>query len=1046
MRRLGAGPTVSTLGDLVRWRALRQPDRVGYRFLAEGETESGSLTYGELDRRVGAVAAWLQAERLVGGRLLLIHPPGLDFVIAFLGCLRAGAVAVPAYPPDPARPARTLPPLRAIAEDAGIAAVLTTAEMLALAEPVLGSLPGLRDARWLATDRVPRGVGPTGSAPAVSADSLALLQYTSGSTSAPKGVMLSHRNLLRSSEQIRDRLGHTPDSVGVSWLPPYHDMGLIGGVIQPLYAGFPVVLMSPLAFLERPARWLGAVSAFGATSSAGPNFAYDLCARRVDPAAAAELDLSTWRVAVNGAELVRAETMERFAAAFARAGFRREAFHPAYGLAEATLLVATGSWAGAPGPVACGPPAAGVEVAIVDPETLTVRDPGEVGEVWVSGENVGLGYWNREAESERTFRARVDGAPWTWLRTGDLGLVSHGELSIAGRLKDLLVIRGRNLHPEDVERTVEGCHTSLRRGCGAAFTVDDGGEERLVVVHEVAPGPDLDAAAVLDAIGRAVAQAHEVPVHTAVLLVPRGIPRTANGKVQRAACRAAYLDGRLDLVARRRFTDLRDDVARLLGVDPAHLVDDVPLGALGLDSLGAVELRGWLRARRGVTVPLDRLLHSRVAELGTLGGEPSPPAGRAAVPSLSHGQRAIWLAHQLDPGEGAHNLALAFELAPEVDPAALQRALDALVARHPILRATYPERLDQPVRMTRARASARLWHVDASGLDEAGLRRLLADEAHRPFDLARGPLVRAALCSRPGGEHVLLLAAHHLVMDLRSAAVVLRELDAFHRGVDLPAPAHQHADFVAWQAAMLAGAEGEAHWAYWRERLAGAPPALRLPSDRPRPRVPTHAAVSHRFALEPALVRRLRALAAGEGATLPMALLAGFQVLLHRCGGDEDIVVGCAASGRTRPELADVVGYLVNPLPLRACLAGRPSFRRLLAGARGAMLGGLEHQDFPFPLLVERLGGRRDPALTPLFQAMLVFDAPAPAPPASLGARPLPIERRTVLYDVELTIEPAGDGLAATLAGRRELFERATVERMAGQLVTLLDAEDGGWR
>jgi len=584
----------ASLVECVRRRAQDQPGRTAFTFLLDGEEEEVSLTYAGLDERARAVAAMLQDGGMSGERLLLIYPPGLEYVEAFLGCLYAGAAAVPAYPPRASSHAQSQPlaRLRAIVRDARPAAALTSRAVLAAVEPRVAQEPDMAGLRLLATDDLPSSAASGWAEPEIRPDTLAFLQYTSGSTAAPKGVMVSHGNLLANERMIRDGFGRGEDSTGVGWLPLYHDMGLIGNVLQPLYTGSPVVLMSPAAFLQRPLRWLRAVSRYRAHTSGGPNFAYDLCARKVTEEQKEGLDLSSWRVAFNGAEPIRPDTLEEFSAAFAGCGFRREAFYPCYGLAEATLFVTGGAWQEAPvlrrvdaaglergeaaAPadgdegartlVGCGRAAEGARVSVVDPETLEECADGAVGEIWVSGPNVAGGYWDNAAATESTFRARTAGGAGPFLRTGDLGFLDGGELFVTGRLKDLIIVDGRNHYPQDIELTAEQSHPALLDHGAAAFSVEVAGKERVVVAAEVerhfrpprpagpegagaAAGerPAGDAEEVVRAIRRAVSQHHELQVHDVVLLRFGGLPKTSSGKVQRHACRAGYLDRTLNV-------------------------------------------------------------------------------------------------------------------------------------------------------------------------------------------------------------------------------------------------------------------------------------------------------------------------------------------------------------------------------------------------------------------------------------------------------------------------------------------------------------------
>lgn len=574
---------LTSLNQLLRQRAVNQSTDLAYTFLVDGEQEEIHITYADLDRRARCVGAHLQALALTGERAILVYQPGLDYIIGFLGCLYAGVTAVPAYPPDPFRMERTFPRFQAIVRDAQPRAILTTATILDLAGDIFEEYAEFQGLARVATDDLADDLAEQWHETASTPDTLAFLQYTSGSTADPKGVMLTHGNLLHNLDLIHRAFDLQPDSRGVIWLPPYHDMGLIGGILEPLYSGLSVVLMSPLDFLQRPLRWLTAITRYAATISGGPNFAYDLCVRKVTEAQKATLDLSRWQVAFSGAEPVRQDTIERFSAAFASCGFRQAAFYPCYGLAEATLIVSGGRTSAPPiyrtivgaelnagqvvaadsqGPetvtlVGCGSTLDDQEIAIVNPETLTRCAPGQIGEIWVAGASVAQGYWQRPAESAHTFHASLPNSSRAFLRTGDLGFLDDDELFITGRIKDLIIIDGKNHYPQDIELTVERCHPALRPGCTAAFSVTSGGEERLVVVTEVAKGyrpqaePDdpksIDATTIATAVRRAVAQEHDLRVSDVVLLKPGTSLKTSSGKIQRQATRTAYLSATLNL-------------------------------------------------------------------------------------------------------------------------------------------------------------------------------------------------------------------------------------------------------------------------------------------------------------------------------------------------------------------------------------------------------------------------------------------------------------------------------------------------------------------
>ncbi len=562
-------PAPSTFLDLLRWRANEHPARPLFKFLPEGEAEEATQTYGELDRRARAFGALLQSCGSVGDRVLLLYPPGLEYISAFFGCLYSGLVAVPAYPP---RSARNMQRLRSIVADAQPAIALTNRSVFDLILKSEGAGLDWQGLRWLSTSDLDDELADEWREPRVNRETLAFLQYTSGSTATPKGVMLSHHNLLYNSALISEAFRTDSESIGVSWLPPYHDMGLIGQILNPVYVGAQTVLMAPVAMLLRPSRWLRAISRYRATHSGGPNFAYQMCVRKFAPDTWGELELSCWKVAFNGAEPIRPETLDAFTQTFMPYGFRREAFYPCYGLAEATLMVSCIS--GRPLPITTAVHAAALEqnqvietsategcvlvgsgrtlppqqILIVNPHTLTRCEPDEVGEIWVRGQSIAQGYWNHPEETQNIFQAKLaDTEEGPFLRTGDLGFLADGELFVTGRLKDLIIICGRNLYPQDIESGVERCHESLRPGCGAAFSVSVSGEEQLVIVQELEFRQKPDLTEVTKAVRRAVTEDHGVQPWEIVLIKPGTITKTSSGKIQRYQCKLRYLAGQLDL-------------------------------------------------------------------------------------------------------------------------------------------------------------------------------------------------------------------------------------------------------------------------------------------------------------------------------------------------------------------------------------------------------------------------------------------------------------------------------------------------------------------
>jgi amino acid adenylation domain-containing protein/FkbH-like protein/non-ribosomal peptide synthase protein (TIGR01720 family) len=1123
---LGAGQ-VATLVDLLRWRSSRQPEQIAFTILQSGATGPIELRYADLDRQARSIAGLLQQAGAAGQRAMLLFPPGHSYIAALFGCLYAGVTAVPAYPPRATRP---MPRLQSIVADAHATFALTTGDIFAGLEERLSQTPDLAALRWLTTDSCDPALATAWQAPEIRRDSLALLQYTSGSTAAPKGVMLSHNNLLQNLALIQQCFETTADSRGVFWLPPYHDMGLIGGILQPLYCGGTATLMSPLTFLQRPIRWLEAISETRATISGAPNFAYDLCIAKTTPEQREQLDLSSWELAFTGAEPVRAETLDRFVAAFGPCGFRREAFYPCYGLAEATLLVTGGRKdaapvvrafadaalaehrvvAAAPGSedrrelVGCGLISASQQLAIVDAERLTPLPPDRIGEIWVAGRSVAQGYWNNAALTQQTFGAHLaDSGAGPFLRTGDLGFVQDGEVFVTGRIKDLIIIRGRNHYPQDIELAVEQSHVALRPGSGAAVSVEVGGDERLVIVHEIERSHyNADLGAMIERIRQALAEQQELQAYAVVLIKAGTLPRTSSGKVQRHVCRADFLAGRLHEVACWRETALAGPVAG--SVLPAPLEEleaseaaiagwlarrfaatlkldtialDRPVASYGIDSLSAVELAHAAEEQFGVALSLESLLQGATiadlaAQIAALHGssptQVEPTTDTGLEHPLSVGQRALWFLQQFAPESTAYHISAALRVRSGLDETALRKTLQILALRHTALRSTFHTVEGLPVQRIHEQPQVTLTVVDGSGWTEPLLKERLSTATQQPFDLEYGPLWRVHLFLLRPSEYILLLTIHHIIADFWSLTVLAREFDLLYPQLCagdaepadrlLPPVALQYADYVRWQAAWLASTEGEQSLAYWRRQLRPEGtrplPVLDLPTDYPRPAVQTYEGAAYPFDVPSALGDQLKVLSAEQGVTLYMTLLAALYVVLGMYTGQSEIVVGSPMTGRRRARLAQLVGYLTNPVVLRTDLAQTPSFSALLAQVRETVLAASAHQEFPFAALVDQFEPERDPSRSPLFQVMFVFQKPQ-ALDSGLSAlalgregsaltlggmqvEPVALDRAIAQFDLSLQMAEVDGRLLATLEYNRALFAPQTITRLADHLLVAL--------
>lgn len=1030
-----------SLVDICRLRAALHPQLSVYKFMDNGEDVSSTLTYAELDNAAKHVAAKLQHSGFQGERALLLYPAGLDYIIAFFACLYAGCIAVPAYPPTNNR---HLGRLRAILSNSRAGIILSTGAVRNSVNKFNGTEAVLPPVQWLVTDDKDDREGLQYMPFTPKAGDLAFLQYTSGSTGDAKGVMVSHGNIMANQQLIRQRFGHDENATVVGWLPLYHDMGLIGNVMQPLYCGATAILMPPMAFLEKPLRWLQAISGHQGRTSGGPNFAYDLCVQKINPAERAGLDLSTWKLAFNGAEPVNSETIKRFYRYFAGCGFKRQAFYPCYGLAEATLLAtgaeerselnilsfdkaaleqgnatvtAAAAW-NSRELVGCGQAGTAEQLRIANPDTGMECDAGVIGEILLGGAGITQGYWdNAEATANAFF---TDAAGCRWLRTGDLGFVAHGELFVCGRLKDLIIIRGRNYYPQDLESVAANASEALNPGGCVAFTTDTENGESLVILAELKrSGLRLqDFGPVIAAIRSAVAEECGVQISRIGLLKPGALLKTSSGKLRRSACREAFLTHSFDRVALEEAAggtlcsesaealdagqqllrsalssmntadaanlvaqQLAAKVAQLSGVGQNRVDLEQPLVALGLDSLKIVEIKNFLDSLLAVDMPLSFLLaDSSLRECAALAAElvngqanfgsvdrAPQSSGNAGQTALSLGQKALWTQTALQAAGGLYRMPVAFKLKGVLKLDALEQSIAALGDRHPVLRSGFAmDAGKNPVCLPEVTARLALRLVNSS--DDSRRQEELAAFLAEPMDLQHGPLFKAGLFSCGTEDPMLALCAHHLLVDFRSFVVLMADLEALYRHFaglsELPAPPRaRYSDFVAWQQTYLAGDGAEKDRNYWLDRLAGDLPAIKLPGERVLPASTRQVPGSRLEVLIGAdLAGQLKALAGSFNVTLYTLLLAAFKTLMHRYTGEREVLTGTPALGRPNAEFADVAGYFVNPLVLRCQAGPAMPFSQFLKQTGTAVREALSHQHYPYALLQEALRQGQDNA------------------------------------------------------------------------------------
>ncbi|MDH5739215.1 MAG: amino acid adenylation domain-containing protein, partial [Nitrospira sp.] len=1117
-------PAIHNLASFFQWRCRRNPNDLAYAFVRDTLDVEHHVTFGELERTVYSLAVHLAREAPSGTRALLLYPQGLDVVYAFWACACAGLVPVPT--PDPIRRKHGLHRLRTIIEDARVSLVLTTSGL----ETVASELSIAKEAsqlRWVATDHLDNAAGSV-EWPLSTDTSLAYLQYTSGSTATPRGVMVSHGNVLAHCKALSLAGNITDSSRSLCWLPYFHDYGLLHGIIAPFYAGIPAYLMSPITFLRRPLRWLEAVARFGITHSGGPNFSYESCVRAARQQTEWQADLSTWSVASCGAEPIHLDTVERFIDTFGPRGFRRTSFAPAYGLAEATLLV-TMKRAGAEPTfltvdaealtdavvkkpptakgktrtlVGCGEPLEETRVRIVNPTTHTECPPGVVGEVWLAGSGIAAGYWEKPEESQAVFKATLAGSHESpYLRTGDLGFLHHGELFLTGRLKDLIIVRGRNYYPHDLEWTAGHAHPSLRRGGGAAFSIEGETGERVVLVHEIETRlPESDMMDVIRGIRRAVADEYELELHSVVLIKSGTIPKTSSGKIQRGACRAAFESDQLAAVwssildlSQEAETDgllneapqttiekkLADIWREVLEVHSPHR--HANFFALGGNSLLAAQIVTRILETFHVELPLSTLfeyptlsaLAARIEEpspspdtvdratekRGDAGGDggmrtplmPLPAAStREGRIPLSPSQQRLWFLEHVHPGSAINHISMSVRIRGPVNPEVLEQSVREIADRHEILRTRFGSERGEGFADVSHKAIITIGRQDFQVLDpverDIQVRQFLRIERSRPFDLPRGPVFRLTLLTIEPSVHILALTFHRLVADGWSLRIFWKELALLWeaggdvRKAGLPTVTVQYADYADWQRTRLDQGLREVQHAYWIRQLSGAPPPTELPADRQRPRARTFEGGVRSRTLPAGLTASIDHFRRHHNFTTFMVLYAVFATWLHRYTQESDLVIGSIVAGRRRRELEDMMGYCVNTVALRSTFSDGLTGQELLKQVRRVVVEAYDHQELPFEEVIEARSLERERSLSPLFNVMMVWeDDPLPTfTVRDLEVTHLPWEPTASEFDLVLMVVNKIDGLHLALLHDSTIFEDSSIDRMLKQLEILL--------
>lgn len=1118
--------TIHNLFDLFRFRCRQQPNELAYALIREDLGLEHHLTYSQLERTVCSLAGRLTQEVSPGARVLLLYSQGIDAACAFWACACAGLVPVPTPAPDPSRGKAGLLRLRSVIQDAQVSLALTTADIAALASE-LSLVNETGPIKWIATEQSFNSVD-SGELPRPQSTTLAYLQYTSGSTATPRGVMITQENVLSHCLAV-NLVGETTNgSRSLCWLPYFHDYGLVHGILAPFYVGIPAYLMSPVTFLRRPLRWLEAVSRFSITHSGGPSFSYEACLRAVRQQKEWQADLSSWTVASCGAEPIHPDTVEQFIGTFGSRGFRRTAFAPGYGLAEATLLVtvkqagsepsflnveadaladsivkqASASQPGTRTLVGCGQPLEHTCVKIVNPTTRLECPPDVVGEVWLTGTGVGAGYWSKPEETDATFHATLaESNEGPYLRTGDLGFLHCGELYLTGRLKDLIIVRGRNYYPHDLEWAAQQAHAGLRRGYGAAFSIEGKTGERVVLVHEIdRQTPESDLTDVVNRIRRALADEYELEIHTVALIKSGTIPRTSSGKIQRGACRAAFLSGQLVVVKASTLDhEPNSEADGLAGESPqtttetklADIWQEVLGGpqpqrsanffALGGNSLLAAQVASRVLDVFHIELPISELfecptlsaLAARIGDLSTspdgatpdmvktesLDGSgkrtapvplPSAFARRGRIP-LSSSQRRILFLEQVHPGTPIHHICLGLRVHGPLNLLVLERSIQEIIRRHKILRTRFGSERGEGFADIVDEVVLTISHHDLKAANQvepdAAVRQFLRAEADRPFDFRQGPLFRVSVLTLGQDQHVLGLTFHHLIADGWSLRIFCKELALLYEAGGkvqesrLSKVTVQHADYVGWQRTRLDQEHRKAQREFWIRQLSGTHPPVELPADRPRPRTRTFEGNIQWRSLPPSLLSLLETFCRQQGVTTFMVLYAVFATWLHRYTQESDVVIGSVVNGRRRIEFEDVIGDCVNTVALRSELSEGVTGHEFLKQVRRVVVEAYDHQDLPFEEVIEALSVQREGTRTPLFNVMIVAedDPLSTFQIKDVDATHLPWEPTATEFELVLLVGNKVQGLELALLYDSTIFHSSTVDRILRQLVILLE-------
>lgn len=1030
-------PNIKTIVDIARVRAIESPSRLAYSFLQyDNDVKRTDLTYKQLDNAAASIAFYLLDTGYKNCNAILMFQPGLEFITSFLGCLYAGIVAVPIHSPRVST--RTLKNLSHIIQNSNAKVILCDSQTYKMYESLSDNIDFLRTIPIIVTNNI--SSDKINFIKTLYPEDLAFLQYTSGSTAQPKGVKITHANLMANERMICNSFHHNKNSTFVGWLPLYHDMGLIGNVLQPLYIGAHSILMSPLAFLQKPIRWLEAISEYKAHTSGGPNFAYDLCIQSFNPSDSAGLNLHTWKVAFNGSEPVRAQTIEKFIELFSPYGFKPKAIYPCYGLAEATLFVSGSSpkllykditidkrelekgrikKVTRNAPFSCqfissGTPHPDITVKIINPFTNKECKPNQVGEIHLAGENISPGYWKETIsrnQSQKSFiKTQAD-----FIKTGDLGFFDQNELYITGRLKDLIIIRGKNYYPQDLEQTsiyaYETIYPTARKGKAAVFGINlDNGQESFIVLIEIDQKLTEDQhIKLITSIVEDITTTHGIRPFSVVLVKRASLPLTSSGKIKRQLCKKMYENGEFFIykqlgqlinkialpntntfnTSENRTHKIKEIIRQVLQKGP---LEDIPENknflSLGIDSLACYEISNHLMKEFNVSIPITTILECQgipnlleIIDNTTLLPDISKQKYilNNYIP-LSSSQQGLLFLQLLNPKNEHYTISFAFVLAGLHKTRNITKALERVVASNELLRAKIVQNENNFQFFIDSLDTFPPSIINGRDLSEKELNNRIQEQLEGAIKIDQGLLYKISIIEINNAQ-VLIFKMHHVITDFWSLSIFLKEFFEAYNNIICERELTTNnclgkktfGEFISLQREYLNSQKGQESKNFWLKELHSELPVLNLPRDFQRPPIFQNKGETIWFSLSTQQSNNLKALALNNEVTLFSLLLTVYSTLLHKYSGQNDIIIGSPMMGRTNNLFQYTQGYFVNTVAFRSEINEKITFLEHVQTIHKKVVSSLKHQEFPFTDLVHNLNIQRDTSFSSVFQTLFTM-------------------------------------------------------------------------